>query len=82
MSCTCKVFIKRFPALHLNNFVPNAFNKRNLPLVQDKNIFCLAFDHAKESVSSKKCWVIKQNSEQNLVKKAPRQMSLKNIKQM
>ena len=45
--------MKRFPALHLNVFVPKAFNKRNLSLVQDKNILCLAFDHAKESVSSK-----------------------------
>ena len=54
-SCTCNLFIKRFPALHLNIFVPNKFNKRNLPEIQDKNISCLPFNYAKESVSSKKC---------------------------
>ena len=54
ISCTCDLFIKRFPALHLNIFVPNVFNKRNLPEIQDKNILCLAFNHVKESVSSKK----------------------------
>ena len=53
-SSTCNLLIKRFSALHLNIFVPNVFNKRNLPEIQDKNILCLAFNHVKESVSSKK----------------------------
>ena len=35
-------------------FVPIVFNKRNLPEIKDKSILCLAFNHAKESVSSKK----------------------------
>ena len=35
-------------------FVPNIFNERNLPEIQDKNTLCLAFIYAKESVSSKK----------------------------
>ena len=52
-SCTCNLFIKRFTTLHLNIFVPNVFNKRNLPEIQGKNILCLPFNHAKESVSSK-----------------------------
>ena len=34
---TCNLFTKRFPALHLNIFVPNVFNKRNLPEIQDKH---------------------------------------------
>ena len=34
---TCNLFIKRFSALHLNIFVPNVFNKRNLPEIQDKH---------------------------------------------
>ena len=38
----------------MNIFVPNIFNERNLPEIQDKNTLCLAFIHAKESVSSKK----------------------------
>ena len=41
-SCTCNFFIKRFPALHLNIFVPNIFNKRNLDEIQDNNILCPA----------------------------------------
>ena len=51
---TCIESEKRFPAFHLNIFVPNVFNKRNLPEIQDKNILCLAFKHVKESLSSKK----------------------------
>ena len=47
-------FYKTVPALHLNIFVPNVFNKRNLPEIQDKNTLCLAFNHAKESASSRK----------------------------
>ena len=50
---SCNLFIERFPELHLNIFVPNVFNKRNLPDIQDKH-FILDFNHAKESVSSKK----------------------------
>ena len=37
-------FYKTVPALHLNIFVPNVFNKRNLPQIQHKNILCLAFN--------------------------------------
>ena len=51
VTCTYNLFIKRFPALHLNIFVPNVFNKRNLREIQDKNILCLAFNHEKDSVS-------------------------------
>ena len=69
-ACTYNLFINRFPVLHLNIFIPNVFNKGNLPGIQDKNILCLAFNLAKESVSSKKCsQVIQQNCEQNLVKR-------------
>ena len=39
-------------ALHLNIFVPNVFNKRNLLEVKT-NILCVAFNYAKENVSSK-----------------------------
>ena len=46
-------FYETVPALHLNIFLPNEFNKRNLPEIQDKNILCLPFNHAKESVFSK-----------------------------
>ena len=47
-------FYKTVPALHLNIFVPNVFNKRNLPEIQDnRKTFCLAFNHTKESVFSK-----------------------------
>ena len=49
-----QTFYKTVPALHLNIFVPNVFNKRNLPEIQDKNTLCLAFNHAKESASSRK----------------------------
>ena len=34
---TCKLFRKRFSTLHLYFFVPNVFNKRHLPEIQDKN---------------------------------------------
>ena len=53
MICTCNLFIKRFKELYLNIFVPNVFNKINLPQIRDKNILCLAFNLAKDSVSSK-----------------------------
>ena len=33
-------FVKRFPTLHLNIFVPNVFNKSNLPKIQDRRL-CL-----------------------------------------
>ena len=62
--------MKQFPTLHLNIFVPNVFNKRNLPEIQDRNILCFAFNQAKESVSSKKfSKVFQQNCERNLVKR-------------
>ena len=54
-SCTRNLFIKQFPALYLNIFVANVFNNRDLPEIQDKNILCLPFNHAKESASSIKC---------------------------
>ena len=37
----------------MNIFVPNVFNKRNLPEIHDKN-FISCFNQAKESVSAKK----------------------------
>ena len=43
ISCTCNVFTKRFPALHLNIFALNVFNKRNLPETQDKKSFYVLF---------------------------------------
>ena len=59
-------FSKTLPTIHLNIFVPNVFNKRNLPEIQDKKKLYLAFNHVKDSVSSKKNavrWIIKQNCE-------------------
>ena len=53
MIFTCNLFIKRFTELYLDIFVPNVFNKINLPQIRDKNILCLAFNLAKDSVSSK-----------------------------
>ena len=47
-------FYRTVPRTPYEYFVPNVFNKRNLPEIQDKNILCLAFNHVKESVSSKK----------------------------
>ena len=47
-------FSKTLPTIHLNIFVPNVFNKRNLPEIQDKKKLYLAFNHVKDSVSSKK----------------------------
>ena len=43
-------FSKTLPTIHLNIFVPNVFNKRNLPEIQDKRL-C----PSKKTVSSKKC---------------------------
>ena len=65
-------FSKTFPTIHLNIFVPNAFNKRNLPEIQDKNILYLALIMWRRVFLQKKKnavrWIIKQNCEQNLVK--------------
>ena len=62
-------FYKTVPHAPSEYFVSNVFNKRNLPMIQDINILCLAFNHAKGSVSSKKCsLLIKQNCERTLVK--------------
>ena len=46
-------FYKMVPRTPSEYFIPNAFNKRNIPEIQT-NILCLAFNTAKESVSSKK----------------------------
>ena len=46
-------FYETVPRTPSEYFVPNVSNKRNLPEIQDKNILCLAFNHAKE-VSLKK----------------------------
>ena len=54
ITCTCNLFIQRFPALHLNVFVPNVFNKRNLRY-NIKTFECLAFNHAKDSQVNNLC---------------------------
>ena len=48
-------FHKTVPRNPSEYFWPNVFNKRNLPQIQDKNIWCLAFNLTKKIVSSKKC---------------------------
>ena len=46
-------FYKMVPRTPSEYFIPNVFNKRNLP-ENKTNILCFAFNNAKESVSSKK----------------------------
>ena len=46
-------FYKMVPRTTSEYIIPNVVNKRNLPEIQDKSK-CLAFNNAKESVSSKK----------------------------
>ena len=73
-------FYKTVPHAPSEYFVSNVFNKRNLPMIQDINILCLAFNHAKGSVSSKKCsLLIKQNCERTLVKCETWRFSAKKI---
>ena len=46
-------FYKTVPRTPSEYFVPNVFNKTNLPEIQEKHF--IAFNYARESALSKKC---------------------------
>ena len=57
---TCNLFIKWYSTLHLNIFVPNVLNKRNLSEIQDK--YLISHFYSREGEFFRNCiQVNKQN---------------------